>query len=116
MSKDICVDSHASALILGTQQTERGCAIPLSLHADIKHTARYSELSLLISGARLSPDCYRFALRVRTSFDMLRCRRKITLDTSAIVQTAEKFERHDKFQGRKTKKKQCGRHVHESGL
>jgi hypothetical protein len=32
---------------------------------------------------------------------MLRCRRKITLDTSVIVQTQEKFERDDKFQGRK---------------
>ena len=38
---------------------------------------------------------------VRTSFDILRCRRKIIFDMSVIVQTAKKFERNDKFQGKK---------------
>jgi hypothetical protein len=48
---------------------------------------------------------------------MLRCRTKIQGDMSAILQTPEKFERHDKFQGRKTKKKAVsGGMVYENGL
>ena len=35
------------------------------------------------------------------SFDILHCRTKMKVDTSAIGQTGEKFERHGKFQGRK---------------
>jgi hypothetical protein len=50
---------------------------------------------------------------VRTSFDILRCRRKIIFDMSVIVQTAKKFERNDKFQGKK--KRGDGRCVYENG-
>ena len=34
------------------------------------------------------------------SFDTLRCRTKMKVDTSAIGQTAEKFERHGKFENK----------------
>jgi hypothetical protein len=63
------------------------------------------------------PKCAEAIGLLRTSFDMLRCRTKIQGDMSAILQTPEKFERHDKFQGRKTKKKAVsGGMVYENGL
>jgi len=47
------------------------------------------------------------------SFDILHCGTKKSWLLSAIVQTAKKFERDDKFQG--GKKRSGARRVHENG-